>query len=172
MDNQMSPAVSHEQKPSTLERLEDAIGWYNRESQSAQKRYKILKVAQVVIAGLIPLGSALPIPEAQFKWLTAVLGLLVLIIEAVQQLNQDQQNWIAYRSTCEALKHEKYLHLASAGPYVNAESAEKRVVLLADRVEALISQEHAKWVSAQEQAMTSNSRTRMHSASTRQAPKK
>src|SRR6516162_5173952 len=152
MDNQMSPAVSHEQKPATLERLEDAIGWYNRESQGAQKRYKILKVAQVVVAGLIPLGSAFPIPEAQFKWLTAVLGLLVLIIEAVQQLNQDQQNWIAYRSTCEALKHEKYLYLAAAGPYGNAEDRKKRTALLADRIEGLISQEHAKWVSAQEQA--------------------
>lgn len=171
IENQMTPAVAHEQKPATLERLEDAIGWYNRESQGAQKRYKILKVAQVVVAGLIPLGSAFPIPEAQFKWLTAVLGLLVLIIEAVQQLNQDQQNWIAYRSTCEALKHEKYLHLAGAGPYENGESAEKRVVLLADRVEALISQEHAKWVSTQEQAVARNSGTPMPSASTSQIQK-
>jgi len=84
---------------------------------------------------------------------TAVLGLLVLIIEAVQQLNQDQQNWIAYRSACEALKHEKFLHLACAGPYADAENREKRLALLADRIEGLISQEHAKWVSAQEQAM-------------------
>jgi hypothetical protein len=84
---------------------------------------------------------------------TAVLGLLVLIIEAVQQLNQDQQNWIAYRSACEALKHEKYLHLASAGPYTNADNRENRLSLLADRIEGLISQEHAKWISAQQQAM-------------------
>jgi len=105
----------------------------------------------VIIAGLIPLASVFPIPRPQ--WVTAVLGLLVLIIEAVQQLNQDQQNWIAYRSTCEALKHEKYLHLASAGPYANAENREQQLAVLADRIEGLISQEHAKWVSAQEQAM-------------------
>jgi len=108
----------------------------------------------VIIAGLIPLASVFPIPEQQFKWITAILGLLVLIIEAVQQLNQDQQNWISYRSTCEALKHEKYLYLAVAGPYGNAENREKRTALLADRIEGLISQEHAKWVSAQEQALT------------------
>jgi len=108
----------------------------------------------VIIAGLIPLASVFPIPEQQFKWITAILGLLVLIIEAVQQLNQDQQNWISYRSTCEALKHEKYLYLAAAGPYGNAENREKRTALLADRIEGLISQEHAKWVSAQEQALT------------------
>lgn len=142
-----------DQEPPTQERLEDQIGWYDRKSQTAQRRYKVLKLTQVIIAALIPLGSAFPIPAAEFKWVAAILGLLVLIIEAVQQLNQDQQNWIAYRSTCEALKHEKYLYLAAAGPYGNAENREKRVALLADRIEGLISQEHAKWVSAQEQAL-------------------
>jgi hypothetical protein len=136
------------------ERVEDQIGWYDRKSRKAQQRYKILKFVQVILAGLIPLMSVFPIPEAQFKWIAAILGLLVLVIEAVQQLNQDQQNWIAYRSTCEALKHEKYLYLAGAGPY---ESAERRLMLLANRIEGLISQEHAKWVSAQEQALANKS---------------
>jgi hypothetical protein len=36
-------------------------------------------------------------------------------------LNQDQQNRVIYRSTCEALKHEKYLFLSDAGPYKGAE---------------------------------------------------
>jgi hypothetical protein len=153
VEHQAQPTVARDQEFPTQERLEDQIGWYDRKSQTAQRRYKILKLTQVMIAALIPLASAFPIPAAEFKWITAILGLLVLIIEAVQQLNQDQQNWIAYRSTCEALKHEKYLYLAAAGPYTNAENLEKRVALLADRIEGLISQEHAKWVSAQEQAL-------------------
>jgi hypothetical protein len=143
-------------------RLDDQIAWYDRKSQIAQRRYKVLKLAQVIIAGLIPLASAFPIPEPQFKWVTAALGLLVLVIEAIQQLNQDQQNWIAYRSTCEALKHEKYLYLAAAGPYGNPDSDGKRIALLADRIEGLISQEHAKWVSAQEQAQASSSLAPRH----------
>jgi hypothetical protein len=142
-------------KHPTEDRLDDQIAWYDRKSQTAQKRYKTLKLAQVIIAGLIPLASALPIPETQFRWVTAALGLLVLTIEAIQQLNQDQQNWIAYRSTCEALKHEKYLYLAAAGPYGNADNPGKLTALLADRIEGLISQEHAKWVSAQEQTQAS-----------------
>lgn len=139
-------------KHPTEDRLEDQIAWYDRKSQTAQRRYKVLKLAQVIIAGLVPLTSAFPIAEPQFRWITAALGLLVVIIEAIQQLNQDHQNWIAYRSTCEALKHEKYLYLAAAGPYGHAMSSEKRIMVLADRIEGLISQEHAKWVSAQEQA--------------------
>jgi hypothetical protein len=157
-EDALRPTVAGEATHPTLHRLEDQIGWYDRKSQTAQRRYKILKLAQVIIAGLIPLLAVFPIPEPQSKWVTAILGLLVLIIEAVQQLNQDQQNWLAYRSTCEALKHEKYLHLASAGPYADAESNERRLALLADRIEGLISQEHAKWVSAQEQAMARSRR--------------
>ena len=131
----MAEATKHP----TEDRLEDQIAWYDRKSQTAQKRYKALKLSQVVIAGLIPLASALPVPETPFRWVTAALGLLVLIIEAIQQMNQDQQNWIAYRSTCEALKHEKYLYLAAAGPYGNPDRSEKRIALLADRIEGLIS---------------------------------
>ena len=54
-----------------------------------------------------------------------------------------------YRSTCEALKHEKYVYLASAGPYTNATAAH---ALLAERIESTVSQEHAQWSSVQQQA--------------------
>jgi len=163
-EDAVRPTVAGEAKHPTMDRLEDQIGWYDRKSQTAQRRYKILKLAQVIIAGLIPLMAVFPVPEPQSKWVTAILGLLVLIIEAVQQLNQDQQNWIAFRSTCEALKREKYLHLAFAGPYADAENSERRLALLADRIEGLISQEHAKWVLAQEQAMARSRGTGSHPA--------
>src|SRR5690348_11281101 len=162
VDDRVGPAAASGQQHPTRERLEDQIGWYDQRSRAAQRRYKVLKFAQVIIAALIPLTSAFPIPTADIRWLVALLGLLVLIIEAIQQLNQDQQNWITYRSTCEALKHEKYLYLAGAGPYASAEIAERRLALLADRIEGLISQEHAKWLSAQEQAETGDRDTATH----------
>lgn len=131
----------------TFERLEDQISWYDKKSQAAQKAYKILKLTQVIATALIPLASISPVPTPQ--QVTAILGLIVLVMEAAQQLNQYQQNWVSYRSTCEMLKHEKYLFLAGAGPY---SGVDRPVQLLADRIEGLISQEHAKWVSAQEQS--------------------
>jgi hypothetical protein len=79
----------------------------------------------------------------------AALGAAVVVLEGLQQLNQYQQNWTSYRSTSEALKHEKYLFLALAGPYAGTASPH---TLLADRIEGLISQEHAKWVSARDEA--------------------
>jgi hypothetical protein len=102
VDHEVRPTVAGEPKHPAEDRPEDQIGWCDRKSQNTQRRNNILKLAQVIIAGLIPLESVFPIPEPQFKWVTAIFGLLVLIIEAVQQLNQDQQNWTSYRSTCEA----------------------------------------------------------------------
>ena len=73
VDDAISSMASGEAKDLIQDRLEDQIGWYDRKSQIAQRRYKILKVAQVIIAGLIPLSSVFPIPRPQ--WVTAVLGL-------------------------------------------------------------------------------------------------
>jgi Trk K+ transport system NAD-binding subunit len=74
---------------------------------------------------------------------------IVVVLEALQSIYQFQNNWISYRSTAEALKHEKYLWYAGAGHYLNAENPE---ALLAERIEALISTENAKWISDKEQA--------------------
>jgi len=129
----------------TLQRLEDQIAWYDKKSQDAQFWFKRLKLVQLVTAGIIPLLGIFSIPY--LDKVTAVLGLVILVVEGLQQLNQYQTHWISYRSACEALQHEKYLFLAGAGPYANAEQA---LPLLADRIEGLISQEHAKWLSAQQ----------------------
>ena len=132
------------QSDPTIERLEDQIGWYDRKSRYNQQMFKWLKTATIVAAVAIQLCAGL---GERFANISGVLGALIALIEGIQQLNQYQQNWITYRSTCEALKHEKYLFLANAGPYAAAENPK---ALLAERVESLVSQEHAKWAATQQ----------------------
>lgn len=129
----------------TFNRLEDEIRWYDEKSTANQRRFKGFKAAQLLSAAAIPVVATLDMPAA----VPAALGALVIVLEGFQQLNQYQQNWSSFRSTAEALKHEKFLYLAGAGPYRRSRNA---VPLLADRIEGLISQEHAKWVSAREEA--------------------
>jgi ABC-type multidrug transport system fused ATPase/permease subunit len=131
----------------TLARLEDQINWYDKSSNSSQQKFKLLKIAVIVAAALIPFLTAF---SAVPPFIVAVLGILVTVLEGIQQLNQYQANWISYRSTCEALKHEKFLFLASAGPYSTAKNSQQ---LLAERIESLVSQEHAKWASGQEKSV-------------------
>lgn len=128
----------------TLDHLEDQIAWYDRKSGQNQKTYKYFKICTIVAAAVIPALAGI---NAAAK-VTAALGVFIVVMEGLQQLNQYHSNWIAYRSTCESLKHEKYLYLAKAGMYASANDPH---ALLAERIESLISQEHAKWASTQEQ---------------------
>lgn len=135
-----------------MERLEDQINWYDKKSGYSQKMFKTMKTMTIIVSLTIPLFAAFASYRSTDGKLIAliagVLGALIALLEAIQQLNQYHNNWIAYRSTAEALKHEKYLFLSNAGPYAAAANAK---MLLAERVESSVSQEHAKWASSQEQ---------------------
>jgi hypothetical protein len=127
------------------QRLENQISWYDRKSAYNQTRFKAIKVSQIVMAAIVPVLAAVSgVP----RWTLGAMGAAVVVLEGFQQLFQYQQNWITYRSTCEALKHEKFLYLADAGPYMHSS---RKDGLLAERVEGLVSQEHARWTSGQEE---------------------
>lgn len=129
----------------TMERLEDQISWYDSRSMRNQRLYRYLKWIEIIAAALIPFLAG---AHAR-AWITGTVGVLVVALEGVQQLGQYDHNWISYRSTCESLKHEKFLYLANAGPYASAADPHS---LLAERIEGQISQEHAKWVSSLEES--------------------
>jgi Protein of unknown function (DUF4231) len=124
----------------TWERLEDQIGWYDRKSGSNQRWYKRLKLFELAVTASLPVVAGLRSPV----WVTGGLAAVVVVLEGAQHLYQFQELWITYRSTAEALRHERYLYLAHAGPYVG----EDRRTQLAERIEGLISQEHAKWTTS------------------------
>ena len=123
----------------TLARLEDQITWYDRKSANNQRWHLRLKLATFTSAAVIPFFAAVGAPAV----VGGGLGVLVVIFEGLQQMFQFHQNWVTYRATCEQLKHEKYLFLATAGPYADAPYPRR---MLAERVEALVSTETAKWV--------------------------
>jgi len=126
-------------------RLEDQIAWYDKKSLTNQRTFKLIKMIEIVAAAMIPFLATFQFSQA--VWVTSGLGVLITVLEGMLHLNQYQQNWIAYRSTCESLKHEKYTYLGKASPYANAADPH---ALLAERIESLVSQEHAKWASDQQ----------------------
>jgi hypothetical protein len=132
-------------------RLVDQRNWYDRKSRHCHRWYKLLKVAQVSLAVLIPVTSLLP--DACAKWAASIAGVLIAVLETVQQMNQYSTLWIDYRATAERLKHEQYLFLSSAGPYKGLSETD-RMVALAERVEEHVSTEHANWFNEARRATT------------------
>jgi len=138
-----APAPVEEGNP-TLQRLEDQIAWYDRKSGQSQQRFKLLKAIELATAAAIPVVAAFDVP----LYVAGILGAVVVVTEGVLHVNQYHQNWITYRSTAESLKHEKYLFLAGADVYGGSK---RPLRLLAERIEGLISQEHARWISSRRQ---------------------
>jgi hypothetical protein len=118
-------------------RLEDQIIWYDSKSVLNQRCYKYIKLLEVICAIFISF--------LKNHSHARILGILIIVLESMQQIWQYQYNWITYRSTCEALKHQKFLYLEKSGPY-NIPDPEARI-LLVETVESLISTEHSKWIS-------------------------
>jgi hypothetical protein len=138
-----APAEAPGASPS-WQRLEEQIRWYSRGARRNKRWYLRIKLVQIVSAATIPVLSATSLPT----WVAGGLGALIVVLESVQQLFQFHSNWTHYRSTSEALKHEKFLYLAHAGTYATAANPD---ALLAERIEGRVSQEHASWASEQSQ---------------------
>lgn len=125
------------------QRLDDQIRWYDKKSQDAQRHFKQARLVELVAAAAIPFlaGVATVSTLTYLQWGIAVLGVIVAVTAAMTGLFDWQENWISYRATAEALKHEKYVYLTRVGPY----EGEAAFAVLVERVEGLVSREHTKW---------------------------
>ena len=127
--------------PPLWDRLQAQIEWYDAKAKANQLYYKASKIAIILCAIVIPI-------VAEFSAMAVIVAAgLILLLESMQQLNKWQENWILYRSTCEGLRNEQHLYNEKAGPYAKLTPEEAHRVL-AERVGALASAEHSKWVTA------------------------
>ncbi len=123
------------------QRVDDQIGWYDKKSLRAQRWFKRLRVLEIIAAGAIPLFAGFGGGLAWSLIVVGVLGAVVAILASLLSLSQFQENWIEYRTSCESLKHEKYLFLTNAEPY----NEEDSFGLFVQRIESLISKENSTW---------------------------
>jgi len=136
--------TTHEVGPA-WDRLEDQITYYDGSSAKNKNWFIRFKILQLICAAAVPVAASV---HARV-WVTGSLGAIVVVVEGIQQLGQYQQNWINYRSTAEALKHEKFLYLSDAGHYYGVADQQR---VLAEQTEALVSQENSKWTSGRDQS--------------------
>lgn len=126
-------------------RLQDQIDWYDNKSLDNQKKFKRLRIAEIVAAALIPFLSGLVLSIHSFSLtgtiIVGVLGIAVTIIASILSLGRHQEHWIEYRTTCESLKKEKFLFQTGVEPY----TSEDAFHLLVQRVETLVSKENTNW---------------------------
>ena len=123
-------------------RVDNQITWYDRKSTINKKWHIGLRIAEIVSAALIVLftGGLSSHPEWSV-YVVSGLGVIVAIGVGITSLFHFQENWIQYRSTCETLRHEKYLYATRVTPY----DVSDPFTLFVNRIESLISKEHTAW---------------------------
>lgn len=122
-------------------RVDHQIDWYDQKSQRAQRWFKRLRSSEIVAAAAIPLIAGFATDPFPVTLTLGILGASIAVISAAISLNQFQENWIEYRTTCESLKHEKFLYLTKAEPYHEQEPFR----IFVQRFEGLISKESRAW---------------------------
>lgn len=144
-------------------RLDDQIDWYEAKSAACQAAYKRLRLTEIVAAASIPLLAGFSQQFGFLNMIVAVMGLIVAVVAGILGLYRFQENWNEYRATSEALKQEKYLYLARAGPYDGGQPFER----LVQRVEALLSRETTGWAQAMRAAGAAEKAKRERAAGAR-----
>ena len=123
-------------------RVDDQINWYDSKSQRHQRWYKQLRFVEILAAASIPFLSGYIQPGyPAIKFSVGLLGVLIAVLASVTSLNRFQENWIEYRTTCESLKHEKFLFQTGVEPY----TVDGPFSLFVQRIESLISKENTNW---------------------------
>ncbi|MEM9823674.1 MAG: DUF4231 domain-containing protein [Bacteroidota bacterium] len=128
------------------QRLDQQIAWYDKKSELNQVRFRSLKLFIIVLSVFIPFLAGLI--NDQREWLKVAVGIggvAIALFEGVLTLYKYQENWLEYRYTAEALRREKILFLAKAGPYLN----NQQLHYLVERVEGIMSNENQDWVKTQ-----------------------
>ena len=130
-----------EQDQYLQDRVEDQISWYDNNSKSNQTWFKSLRIIEIVSAAIIPFiaGFSDSVPFGAI--IIGALGIVIAVCAGLSALNKYQENWLTYRTTCETLRHEKFLFLTKTKPYDDNEAFNQFV----GRIENLISKENIQW---------------------------
>ena len=128
------------------ERYEDQIAWYGKKATRNQTTYRWIQWPLIVLAALTPVlvqldSLELVLGSSAIKLATLTSIVVAILTTALKTFNY-QENWLNYRSTCEALRREKYYYEAGVDEYRESSGPE---ALFVERVEALMSSENTLW---------------------------
>lgn len=125
------------------ERIDNQFDWYDKKSTSYQKRYKVLKVIEILASVMIPfLSGYMDNGIEGIGILIGILGIVIAAIEGLLYVYNYQENWLKYRKAAEFLKREKLLYLTASGPYKKNKTLNTLVV----RIENYTEHENQEWV--------------------------
>lgn len=139
------------------QRLQSQLDWFEAKAAFNQKRYKRLKVFDIMVAAAIPVVTGYVGTDATFapiglpqveindvlKFAVAVGGGLIAVSSGLASLNKYHELWVEYRTTAEMLRQHRFLFETRTGPY--AVPDEEALAKLVENVETILAKENLGW---------------------------
>lgn len=123
------------------ERVESQVHYYESKSALNKKYYLFFKISQLIAATLLPFFSVFLSDYLWMKYMIALLGSMVTILEGVMATGKYHEKWVMYRGTAETLRQETYLFLMKAGTYSEKDALQQFVT----KVEFSLGKENMGW---------------------------
>lgn len=99
------------------DRLDVQIAHFLKKSVQHRRRYKVLKITEIVAGFLIAVFCAVPMPGDRYRLISVALSSLGLLCEGILNLYNAKEHWISYQKTAQLLEREKFLYQCQTEKY-------------------------------------------------------
>jgi hypothetical protein len=128
------------------ERLNESIDWYDKNSSKLKSRFLNMRAITVISSALVPVLINLNLEildfRMDFKIITTILSLLVVVLVSFESVYHYSAQWTNYRSTEQFLRKEYFLFTTREGEYAEV-GVDDAYRLFVQRVERAIQAEVA-----------------------------
>ena len=125
-----------------LMRFEQSVQWYMKKANRSKYGYFTLSIIGIVLPLSVPVLNYF----GNLSLFVTIVSVLASLVTSLLSLLKLHEKWVSYRSVTETLQSELTLYTSKCGDY-NDLSEEKRNQLFAEKIEALMGNEHIKWIS-------------------------
>ena len=127
-----------------LEILERQYAWYRAHAVSAGMRYKVLEIAQLMAAALVPVSTVV-----SDRWVTALLGAVVVVLTGLRSIFTWQDDWMRFTEAWQQLQFARTRYVHGLPPY---DDPDTRDATLVQRVQEVQASESRGWLSLRSDA--------------------
>lgn len=124
------------------ERLNQFREWYDKKATSAKRNYQWMRAITVIGGSIVPVLVNLPLPTDATRYITTLVGLIVVVLISLESVFHFREQWKNYRSTEQLLAKEYFNFVSAEGPYRDMKASDAFLTFV-DRVENAISSENA-----------------------------
>jgi Protein of unknown function (DUF4231) len=110
------------------EALNDRIKGFELAADTYKLRFRVFQVIVIVASGIIPIINLSDIATPATRFISSILGSLIVIVTGLTQMDKNHEMWILKASVEHALKHQKLLFVNGVKPYEDPKTKESVLI--------------------------------------------